>query len=209
MDHLGLPVAHVPETHVFQVSANHDSLRPRKVNIVNTGRALGRGGRCGGDIPGANRTVITGRNKTLTIVIEADGGDQVGMANILLNACGCLRSEKLNLILVDTGCGYMLIIQRGSDIKHGLVQSSEGLEWPTRSRVPGFDKTIATTSVENVSIAVESQTSGLSLMCTGSPSDATWHSCLLIAGPQVLWLNDLSQLRLFSAHIALYTLPCL
>ena len=101
----------------------------------------------------------------------------------------------------------MLIIQRGRDIKDRLVQTLHSLALPAGSCFPGLDESIAPTSVQDRAIAVECKTRRFSLVGTGAPGHTPRHGRLLGSRSEVLWLDDLSHLRLFIPHLPLYTLP--
>ena len=78
------------------------------------------------------------------------------MTCILLYPRGCLGAEQLNLVLVDGGCGHMLVIERGSHIKYSLIETCHGLELPASGSVPRFNETVTTSSVQNGTIFIES-----------------------------------------------------
>ena len=97
----------------------------------------------------------------------------------------------------------MLIIKRGSDIKHSLIQTLHGLQLSTRGCLPGLDQTVSSSRVENATVTIESQARCLRLMRAYLPAHMRGHRCFLVSRPEVLRLDYLSQLGLFCIHFAL------
>ena len=97
----------------------------------------------------------------------------------------------------------MLIIKRGSDIKHSLIQALHGLQLSTGGCLPGLDQTVSSSRVENATVTIEGQARCLRLMRAYLPAHMRGHRCFLVSRPEVLRLDDLAQLGLFCIHFAL------
>lgn len=75
------------------------------------------------NVPRSNRAVITRRDYTPLVVIEAHICHEVGVTSILFDPCRRLRAVQHDLVLVDRGGCDVLIVEGGCDVKHCLVQA--------------------------------------------------------------------------------------
>lgn len=116
------------------------------------------------------------------------------MACVRLDSRCRLGSEQLDLVLIDRGRSYVLIVERSCHVEDCLVQAAHGLELPAGGRLPRLDKAIAPTCVKNGTITIEGQTCGLCRVGTIPPSHVRRHSRFHVRRSQVLWFDDLTQL---------------